>query len=97
MREVLHDTEDMERKGLAIRRMLRILSPQLLENPMPLMITDMSSSAKLRNVVDQASDAGYVDGLKRSESLFVYRGDVDAVARTHMLVPPPPPPLLPVL
>ena len=58
VREVLHDSEEVERKGMAIRRMLRFLSPQLLENPLTLMITDMSTSKKLRTVVDQASDAG---------------------------------------
>eukprot|EP00756_Hemistasia_phaeocysticola_P051771 Hpha_TRINITY_DN26949_c0_g1::TRINITY_DN26949_c0_g1_i1::g.24849::m.24849 len=59
VRLVLHDSQDLERQGLALRRQARALTPQLLENPIPFMITDVSSSAAMRAAVDQAADTGH--------------------------------------
>eukprot|EP00039_Didymoeca_costata_P012855 m.187247 g.187247 ORF g.187247 m.187247 type:complete len:783 (+) comp15603_c1_seq4:121-2469(+) len=58
VRTVLHDSSDVERKGLAVREVHRYLAPQLLENPINFMITDISSSAKMRLAVDQAAETG---------------------------------------
>lgn len=59
VRQVLHDSAEQERKGLGVRRMHRALAPQMLENPVPFMITDVSSSAAMRLAVDQASETGH--------------------------------------
>ena len=56
--EILQDSNDYERQGLAIRRMQRILTPQLLENPINFMITDISTSTAMRTAVDQAAAVG---------------------------------------
>jgi len=59
VRTVLHDSTSSERQGLGVRMMHRKLAPQLLEQPVPFMIQDITSSAAMRLAVDQASDAGY--------------------------------------
>jgi hypothetical protein len=56
--EVLHDTMDLERQGLAIRRFNRVVTPQLLEAPIPFMITDISTTGAFRHAIDQASATG---------------------------------------
>lgn len=59
VREVLHDSNDVERQGLAVRLMHRRLAPQLLENPLLFMMTDISTSARMRLAVDQAAASGH--------------------------------------
>lgn len=56
--EILHDSADVDRQGLGIRRAQYLLTPQLLEQPIPFMIFDISSSARMRLAVDQAAAAG---------------------------------------
>lgn len=58
LREVVHDSVDFERQGLTIRRVQAALAPQLLENPMHMMITDISSDAAFRQAIDQAAEVG---------------------------------------
>ena len=43
---------------MAVRKMGRILTPQLLESPINYMITDASSSTAMRAAVDQAAATG---------------------------------------
>ena len=50
--EILHDSDDRERKGLARRKMYRTVAPQITENPttlkLPLYYTGLSETAKIR-------------------------------------------------
>ncbi len=55
---LLYDSDDRERRGLAKRRMMRVLAPQVTENPI-FMHVRSSRSAAIRNVVDQCADAGF--------------------------------------
>ena len=56
--EILHDNMDYERQGLAIKRMHRTITPQLLENPTNFMTLDISSTSAFRLAIDQAADVG---------------------------------------
>jgi len=54
---LLHDTDDSERQGLAVRKMYRILAPQITENPTFMHLTD-TSAAGIKKAVDQCAAAG---------------------------------------
>jgi len=56
--ELLHDADDRERQGLALRRMMRTLAPQVAENPI-FMHVRQSDSAALRLAIDQCADVGF--------------------------------------
>ncbi len=56
--ELLHDSDDRERRGLARRRMYRTLAPQAAENPV-LMHVRKSDSATIRSAVDQCAEVGF--------------------------------------
>lgn len=56
--ELLHDSDDRERRGLARRRMMRLLAPQVTENPI-LMHVRESDSESVRLAIDQCADAGF--------------------------------------
>ena len=62
LRTVLHDSDEVERRGLGIRRSMSVLAPHLLENPIPMMVSDISGyplpSAPFRLAVSQAKQAG---------------------------------------
>jgi len=53
-----HDSDDRERRGLARRRMYRVLAPQVTENPILMHVRDSSSRA-VRRAVDQCADTGF--------------------------------------
>lgn len=56
--ELLHDSTDRERKGLAVRRMYRTIAPWVTENP----LIFHAASAKadfVRGAIDQASAVGF--------------------------------------
>ncbi|MBN1418132.1 MAG: alpha-galactosidase [Planctomycetes bacterium] len=55
---LLHDGDDRERRGLARRRMMRVLAPQAMENPI-LMHVRSSDRESVRRAIDQASDVGF--------------------------------------
>jgi len=55
---LLHDSDDRERQGLALRRMMRTVAPQVTENPI-FMHVRQSDSAALRLAVDQCADVGF--------------------------------------
>lgn len=56
--ELLLDTADRERKGLALRRMYRTIAPWALENPIFLHLTSTAPDI-VRRAVDQCADAGF--------------------------------------
>jgi hypothetical protein len=58
VRTLYHDTSDVERQGLGLRRMAAVLAPSLLESPLHTMITDVSSTAAFRLAIDQAAAVG---------------------------------------
>ena len=56
--ELLHDSDDRERQGLGIRRMLRAMAPWATENPI-MMHLRASDSASIRHAVDQCAAVGF--------------------------------------
>jgi len=56
--ELLHDSDDRERRGLARRRMMRVLAPQVTENPI-LMHVRNSDSKSVRLAIDQCAEVGF--------------------------------------
>mmetsp|Transcript_39281 Transcript_39281/g.126227 ORF Transcript_39281/g.126227 Transcript_39281/m.126227 type:complete len:761 (-) Transcript_39281:56-2338(-) len=55
---LLHDSDEAERQGLALRRMYRTLAPQVTENPTFLHLTD-ATEAGIRRAVDQCAAVGF--------------------------------------
>jgi hypothetical protein len=56
--ELIHDNEDRERMGLARRRMMRVLAPQVTENPIFMHVRESTSDA-VRLAVDQCAEVGF--------------------------------------
>jgi hypothetical protein len=56
--ELVHDSWDRERKGLAVRRLFRALAPWATENPLMLHLTS-TDPAVVRPAIDQAAEAGF--------------------------------------
>jgi hypothetical protein len=56
--ELLHDSSDQERKGLAVRRMYRTLAPWATENPLMLHLTSIDPKVA-RTAIDQAAEVGF--------------------------------------
>ncbi len=56
--ELLHDSDDRERRGLARRRMFRTLAPQVLENPIFMHVRSAEPRA-VRLAVDQCAEVGF--------------------------------------
>jgi hypothetical protein len=56
--ELLHDSDDRERRGLAIRRMYRTLAPQVTENPIYMHVAS-SDSELVRAAADQCAEVGF--------------------------------------
>ena len=55
---LLHDSDDAERQGLAIRKMYRLLAPQITENPIFMQATDVTPEG-LKAAVDQCVETGF--------------------------------------
>jgi hypothetical protein len=55
---LLHDSDQRERQGLALRRMLRSLAPWSTENPI-MMHVRSADRAAFRQAVDQCADVGF--------------------------------------
>jgi hypothetical protein len=55
---LLHDSDDAERQGLAIRKMYRTLAPQITENPIFMQATNTSLQG-LKATVDQCAETGF--------------------------------------
>lgn len=56
--ELFHDSDDRDRRGLARRRMFRVVAPNVLENPI-FMHVRQSDSKALRLAVDQCAEVGF--------------------------------------
>jgi hypothetical protein len=56
--ELLHDSTDRERRGLAQRRMYRTISPWVLENPLIFHVRT-ADPASVRGAIDQAAEVGF--------------------------------------
>jgi hypothetical protein len=56
--ELLQDSSDRERKGLATRKMFRILAPWCTENPTMLHLTSTDPKV-VRTAIDQAAEVGF--------------------------------------
>jgi hypothetical protein len=56
--ELLYDSDDRERRGLALRRMYRTVAPWVTENPIFMHVRE-SDSASIRRAVDQAAEVGF--------------------------------------
>jgi len=56
--ELIYDSTDRERKGLALRRMYRTIAPWVTENPILMHVT-RSDAETVRSVIDQCAEAGF--------------------------------------
>ena len=56
--EILHDSDDRERKGLARRRMYRTVAPQVTENPILMHVRSAEPDA-VRLAIDQCAEVGF--------------------------------------
>ncbi len=56
--EILHDSDDRERKGLTRRKMYRTLAPQVTENPILMHVRSAEPDA-VRLAVDQCAEVGF--------------------------------------
>jgi hypothetical protein len=55
---LVHDTDERERQGLAVRRLHRALSPWVTENPL-MMHVRSADTKTFRNAVDQCAEVGF--------------------------------------
>ena len=56
--ELLHDSDDRERKGLARRKMCRTVAPQITENPIIMHVRSAEPDA-VRLAIDQCAEVGF--------------------------------------
>ena len=56
--EILHDSDDRERKGLTRRKMYRTVAPQVTENPI-FMHVQSAEPAAVRLAIDQCAEVGF--------------------------------------
>ncbi len=56
--EILHDSDDRERKGLARRKMYRTVAPQVTENPILMHVRSADPNA-VRLAIDQCAEVGF--------------------------------------
>ncbi len=56
--ELIYDSTERERNGLALRRMYRTISPWITENPI-LMHVRSADSASVRRAIDQCAEVGF--------------------------------------
>ncbi|MEM7308447.1 MAG: alpha-galactosidase [Planctomycetota bacterium] len=56
--ELLHDSSDRERRGLALRRMYRTIAPWITENPL-MHHMRISDPGEVRRAIDQAAEVGF--------------------------------------
>lgn len=87
---LLHDSDDAERQGLAVKRMYRTLAPQITENPTFMHLTN-ATPAGIRAAVDQCAEVGFEmiilsfgSGLNMESTSELYIKEVAAsVAHAH--------------
>jgi hypothetical protein len=56
--ELIHDNNDRERQGLALRKMYRTISPWVMENPI-LMHVRRADDKAVKTAIDQCADVGF--------------------------------------
>ncbi len=56
--ELYHDSDDRERKGLAIRKMMRMLAPWVSDNPLMLHLTSTNPTL-VKRAIDQCAEVGF--------------------------------------
>ena len=56
--EILHDSDDRDRKGLARRKMFRTVAPQVTENPIFMHVRSTEPDA-IRLAIDQCAEVGF--------------------------------------
>jgi hypothetical protein len=56
--ELIHDSTDRERRGLAVRRMYRALAPWATENPLMMHLTS-TDKATAHRAIDQCAECGF--------------------------------------
>lgn len=57
-RFILHDSPDLDRRGITIKRFLRLVAPQTYEVPTQMMTTNINSTDQFRLAVSQAAAVG---------------------------------------
>ncbi|MBN1816323.1 MAG: hypothetical protein JW828_03125, partial [Sedimentisphaerales bacterium] len=55
---LIHDSSEQERKGLAVRRMMRAIAPWVTENPIMMHVRSAGPEA-VRNGIDQCAETGF--------------------------------------
>ena len=84
--ELVHDTTDRERRGLATRRMYRTLAPWATENPIFMHVRSAEPDA-VRLAIDQCADVGFEMVILTFGSGFNFESDDPAyLARMKELV-----------
>lgn len=79
--ELVHDSDEGERRGLARRRMMRVLAPQVTENPIFMHVRESSRKA-VRIAVDQCAEVGFEMVILTFWSGFdIESEDLDYIAR----------------
>ncbi|MEP6755895.1 MAG: alpha-galactosidase [Chthonomonadales bacterium] len=56
--ELFHDSDDRERKGLAIRKSMRLLAPWVADNPLMMHLTTTNTTA-VKRAIDQCAEVGF--------------------------------------
>jgi hypothetical protein len=56
--ELIHDSTDRERRGLAERRMYRVIAPWVTENPIMMHVTSINPKV-VQTAIDQAAEVGF--------------------------------------
>ncbi|MEO1525584.1 MAG: hypothetical protein AAFX06_09110 [Planctomycetota bacterium] len=56
--ELVHDSTDRERRGLALRRMYRVIAPWVTENPLMHHLLN-SNPQQVKQAIDQAAEVGF--------------------------------------
>jgi len=84
--ELIHDTTERERRGLAARRMYRALAPWATENPIFMHVRSAEPEA-VRRAIDQSADVGFEMVILTFGSGFNFESeDPASIARMKALV-----------
>ena len=75
--ELIHDSTERERKGLALRRMYRTIAPWITENPI-LMHVRQADPASVRLAIDQCAEVGFEMVIMTFDSGFNLENEAPA-------------------
>jgi len=83
--ELIQDSSERERRGLALRRMYRTLAPWVTENPLILHVVS-TDEAVVRTAIDQAAECGFeMVSLSFGSGLSMEDDDADNLTRFREL------------